>query len=112
MSKALEIRNLNKKYKKGKCSLCDISLTVDKSDVFIIVGESGSGKTTLLRTIAGLEEPNEGEIIINNNCVYNSNTFVKPESRKIGMVFQDYALFPHLSIIENILYGVKYISPQ
>ena len=72
-----------------------------------ILGESGSGKSTALRLIAGLEIPKEGSILINEKCVVDSSAFVLPEKRDVGMVFQDYALFPHMTISENIGFGLK-----
>ena len=71
------------------------------------VGDSGCGKTTLLRLIAGFEVPKEGKIILNNNEISSSNNIVVPEKRNIGMVFQDYALFPHLNVFDNAKFGLK-----
>ena len=72
-----------------------------------LLGESGSGKTTLLRLIAGFDHPDSGTISLNGNTLFSSTKFVHPEKRNIGLVFQDYALFPHLSIEKNIGFGVK-----
>lgn len=83
------------------------SLAIQKGEIVAITGESGCGKTTLLRLIAGLEIPDEGSISIYNQIVANNHTWVKPEKRKIGMVFQDYALFPHLNVQDNIGFGLN-----
>ncbi|AGB40778.1 ABC-type spermidine/putrescine transport system, ATPase component [Halobacteroides halobius DSM 5150] len=104
----VEIENLNFKYKNSaEDILNDFTFSVKEGDIVCILGESGSGKSTVLRLISGLEEPNQGTIKINNDIVVNDNNFVSPEEREVGMVFQDYALFPHMTVAENILFGVK-----
>ncbi|PRX19244.1 iron(III) transport system ATP-binding protein [Orenia metallireducens] len=109
----IEIKDLNFKYKNSKVdTLKDFSFTVDKGEIVCLLGESGSGKSTVLRLISGLEEPNAGLIKINGETIVDDNTFVPPEKREIGMVFQDYALFPHMSIAQNILFGVKNKSKE
>ena len=85
----------------------DISFNIKEGDIVCILGESGSGKSTILRLLAGLEKPNKGFIKINNQLVVNDNHFILPEDREIGVVFQDYALFPHMTVAENILFGIK-----
>jgi len=98
----LEIVNLTKRY--GDVIGCeDVSLTIEDGELFSIVGPSGSGKSTLLRCIGGLETPQEGSININGKNV----TQKKPYQRDTSMVFQDLALFPHMSVRENIAYGMK-----
>lgn len=83
------------------------NLNVAKGEIVSVVGSSGSGKSTVLRLIAGLEVPTSGTIKINERVVADQHTFVPPEKRKIGMVFQDYALFPHLSVYSNIAFGIS-----
>ena len=78
-----------------------------KGSICAIFGESGSGKSTLLRLIAGLERPNQGEIKIENQIISNDSIIVPPQKREIGLVFQDYSLFPHLTVSENISFGIK-----
>jgi len=103
----LKINNIYKKYKNSSSlAVKNLSILVKKGELFCIVGESGSGKTTILRLIAGFEKPSGGVIQINNNIVVNKNTFISPDQRKIGMVFQNYALFPHLTVEENISFGL------
>lgn|SRR5690554_401727 len=104
----LKIESLSKTFDKGKSyALKDVSFDLKVGDVCAIVGESGSGKTTLVRLIAGLERPEHGVIYLDGNEIASMDKFVQPEKRKIGLVFQEYALFPHLTIFDNILYGVS-----
>jgi iron(III) transport system ATP-binding protein len=87
--------------------LHDVTLTVPRGAVVALLGPSGCGKTTLLRTIAGLERPDAGEIRIDGRVVTGPGTHVPPERRRVGMVFQDWALFPHLSVSQNVGYGLR-----
>ncbi|SJZ95202.1 ABC transporter ATP-binding protein [Selenihalanaerobacter shriftii] len=104
----IQIKNLDFKYKNSKVYvLRNFSMSVEKGDIVCILGESGSGKSTVLRLIAGLEEPHKGIIKIGQDVIVNDNTFIYPEKRGIGVLFQDYALFPHMTVEENILFGVK-----
>ena len=103
----LKIQNLSHSYDDNQLSLKKINLLVNKGERLSIQGPSGCGKSTLLRLIAGLEEPNEGQIFINEEEVSSPGFSVPPEKRQIGMVVQDKALFPHLSIYENICFGIK-----
>src|SRR5690554_367810 len=104
----LTIESLSKSFDKGKSyALKDVTFDLKAGDVCAIIGESGSGKTTLVRLIAGLERPDEGSISLDGEVVASMNIFVQPEKRKIGLVFQEYALFPHLTIFDNILYGIS-----
>lgn len=91
------------KFLGGKKVISDLSLEVEKNKLLGILGPSGCGKTTLLRLIAGLEVPDRGEIIINGSIVYSDRgVFVPPEKRNVGMVFQDLALWPHMTVKEHI----------
>jgi iron(III) transport system ATP-binding protein len=80
---------------------------IKKGQIIGVLGESGSGKSTLLRLIAGLESPQRGALKIQDEIIFDQHHFLAPEKRNIGMVFQDYALFPHMSVERNIKYGLS-----
>ena len=104
----LKINNLHFRYKNSKeDNIKDFNLEIKKGDIVSILGESGSGKSTILRIIAGLEDAYSGEILIDGNLVYSKDKSIEPEKRGIGMVFQDYALFPHMTVAKNIMFGLK-----
>ncbi len=84
-----------------------LSLTVGDKGVTALLGESGSGKTSILRLFAGFLRPSSGKVIVNGLEVASSTCYLPPEARKVGVLFQDYALFPHLNVSENILFGVS-----
>jgi len=108
MPPILELRNIAKTYPGADRKAVDaISLVVHKGEILSLVGESGSGKTTLLRIIAGLEHPDEGSLILSGEVITEGKKAVPPHRRNIGMVFQDYALFPHMTIAENVGFGLK-----
>ena len=93
-------------------ALADVSFTLKEGELLGLVGPSGCGKTTLLRIIAGFESPSRGSIELAGRQIAGTNCWVPPEQRHTGMVFQDYALFPHLSIAENIAFGLENKSSQ
>lgn len=101
MSSAVNIQNLN--IDLGSFHLQDITLDIRAGDYFIVLGPTGSGKTVLLETIAGLYRPRAGRILLDGEDV----TTLPPEKRGVGFVYQHYALFPHLSVAENIAFGLK-----
>lgn len=104
----ISIENLSFSYSNVREKVLEsFSMTIKKGEMVSILGPSGSGKSTILRLLAGLEIPSEGSFKIENRVIFNKRQFVQPEKREIGMVFQDYALFPHLTIAENILFGLK-----
>ena len=84
-----------------------IDLQLQEGEIGCLLGSSGCGKTTLLRSIAGFEKPDQGRIQIRNSIVNDHHTFIAPEKRNIGMVFQDFALFPHLNVRHNIAFGLR-----
>ena len=107
---ALIIDDLHHKYDKRENSnwiLNEINLKIESGELLGLLGPSGCGKTTLLRLIAGFEYPSKGRISLNDKEISSSNRILSPEKRNIGMVFQDYALFPHLTVIENVTFGLK-----
>ena len=89
--------------------ILDVKISIKKGEFLAVTGESGSGKTTLLRVIAGLEKA-DGEIILENEIWQDKNKFLPPQKRDVGFVFQDFALFPNMSVIENLLYVKKDID--
>ena len=108
----LEVNNLVKHYNSAYPIIRDLTFSVKKGELISFLGESGSGKTTFLKCLAGLEKINGGSISLNSNYLNNDNVFVKPQLRKIGFVFQDYPLFPHLNLKDNIIFNLdkKYFS--
>ena len=103
---ALACRRLGKRFETVQ-ALRDFSLTLQTGQLLALLGPSGCGKTTTLRLIAGFESPDSGEILIEGRAVAGPGGHVPPENRRVGMVFQDYALFPHLDVAGNISFGLK-----
>lgn len=107
MSLSLQFRGLTKRYiASGRPAVEGVDLSLSEGEILALVGESGCGKTTLLRLAAGLEAPDEGEIRLGDEVVARSGVWVPPEQRGIGLVFQDGALFPHLTVEANLTYGM------
>ena len=108
MGDALQIEGISKLFQKGERAALDgVSLHLPDGEIMALVGESGSGKTTLLRIIAGLEQPDTGTVAIGGRQVCSGGgRSLPPEERGVGFVFQDYALFPHLTVRKNLLYGL------
>jgi iron(III) transport system ATP-binding protein len=102
----LALNNVSKSFGKQQV-LSDLSLSVANGEFVAVLGSSGSGKTTLLRLIAGFDSPDAGEISISGKLVAGGKVFVAAEARKVGYVPQDAALFPHLSVFENVAFGLK-----
>ena len=102
MSK-LELRNLNKTYTPKIVPVKDVSVIVDDNEFLTLLGPSGCGKSTTLRMIAGLEEPTRGNVILGGEDI----TFKRPGDRNMAMVFQSYALYPHMTVYENLSSGLK-----
>jgi len=105
----LKLSGLTKVYRSGVVALADVDLTAAPGEVLAVAGESGCGKTTLLRLVAGLEVPDSGEIRLDGRVVAGAGTWVPPESRGVGMVFQDFALFPHLRVVDNVAFGLAHL---
>jgi len=103
---AVKINNLSHSIN-GHDILKNINLELEKDKIACILGPSGCGKTTLLKLIAGLERTKKGEILLNDIVVSSTKQHLKTEKRKIGFLFQDYALFPHLNVKENLNFAVK-----
>ncbi|TVR32570.1 MAG: ABC transporter ATP-binding protein [Spirochaetaceae bacterium] len=102
------VDNLAKRYG-DVIALRDVSLAVESGEFLVLLGPSGSGKTTLLRCVAGLEVPSGGEIRLEDRVVFSeySSYVVPPRERNIGMVFQSFALYPHMNVFENVAFGLK-----
>ena len=100
----LILKSLNFSYENEQV-LKDINFNFQSGVLNIVSGESGVGKTSLLNLIAGLERPSSGSIVLDNITQADSNHFIEPEKRNIGFVFQDFALFPHMSIESNITFA-------
>ncbi|GHA53849.1 ABC transporter ATP-binding protein [Photobacterium aphoticum] len=106
MSHALSITQLSCQYH-GQAVLNNLSLPVEDNEIVCLLGASGCGKTTLLKAIAGLLPLTQGEIRIRDRVIASDNVWLPPEKRNIGMIFQDYALFPHLTVAQNIAFGLR-----
>lgn len=103
---ALELEGIGRRFG-DNAALCDVSLTLEAGEIICLVGRSGCGKSSLLRLIAGVDRPDSGRIRLNGVEVAGTGRFMEPEDRNVGFMFQDYALFPHLSVEENIGFGLK-----
>ena len=107
-TEVIRLERVSKRYGGGGIAATqEISLVVGKGEIVALLGPSGCGKTTTLRLIAGFEAPDSGSIEIGGRIVANERIFVPPERRGVGMVFQDYALFPHLTARENVAFGLR-----
>ena len=104
---ALNIKNLSFEFRKDSEILTDLSFNLVEGEILGILGPSGIGKSSLLRLIAGLEKPKSGEISHYDKILSDSNTFVSPHKRGIGLVLQEKVLFPHLNSLENVKFGIK-----
>jgi iron(III) transport system ATP-binding protein len=107
---ALKLEDVGKRYAGADCdALRGIDLEIRDRELVAVVGQSGCGKTTLLRIIAGLEVPDSGKVTIGGKVVAGPGSWTAPEHRGVGMVFQDFALFPHLKVEQNIAYGLNHL---
>ena len=107
-SSILQLQNVTKKYAVDSNPAVDeVSLTLKKGELLGLLGPSGCGKTTLLRIVAGFEKISQGRVELAGSLISDRNTNIPPEKRNTGMVFQDYALFPHLNVTDNIAFGLK-----
>ena len=100
---SLSLRNMYKTYPGGVIAASDINLEIRDKEFIVLVGPSGCGKSTTLRMVAGLEEITEGELYIGDRLVND----IAPKDRDIAMVFQNYALYPHMTVYENMAFGLK-----
>jgi iron(III) transport system ATP-binding protein len=105
---ALEVHHLSKSFDSVlPAAVSDVSFALKRGEIIALLGPSGCGKTTTLRLIAGFERPDDGKVLLNDQVMADRTTFVPPERRGISMVFQDHALFPHLTAKQNVLFGLN-----
>jgi iron(III) transport system ATP-binding protein len=103
----IEINRVSKAFPgAGKKAVNNLSFHIETGQIVTLLGPSGCGKTTILRLLAGFERPDAGTIKLNGRCVAGDGSWVPPEKRGIGMVFQDYALFPHMTVAQNIVFPI------
>lgn len=102
------LQEVSKSYGPGfPPAISCLSFTLNRGEILALLGPSGCGKTTTLRVIAGFEEPDSGVVTLGGEPIAGDGFWIPPEERKIGMVFQDYALFPHLTLFENVTFGIR-----
>ena len=102
----IALKHLTKKFPGGVLAVDHVDLDIDEHEFLCLLGPSGCGKTTTLRCIAGLEEPTDGEIWIDDDRMYGAGRAVPPERRDVGMIFQSYAIWPHMSVFDNVAFGL------
>lgn len=107
----LQLRGLTKRFG-DSAAVDDLDLDISSGESVVLLGPSGCGKTTTLRMIAGFERPTSGTISIGGTLVVGDGTFVPPEKRRVGMVFQSYALWPHMTVAENVAFGLTTTRPR
>tara|TARA_Y100000022_G_scaffold157279_1_gene139776 strand:+ start:195 stop:848 length:654 start_codon:yes stop_codon:yes gene_type:complete len=112
MKNILEIKNLSHAYDQNALTIKDFSFSLQKGEIVSILGPSGIGKTTLLRIVAGLEHVMDGEVKISDKVVSKKNFLLPPEKRNLGLVVEDRALFPHLNIEKNVMFGINHIHEK
>ena len=103
----ITLEGLVKRYGRQVTAVRDVSLDIRAGEIVTVVGPSGCGKTTMLRVIAGFERADAGRVVISGQVVDDGRTMVAPEARRVGFVFQDYALFPHLTVGANVAFGLR-----
>lgn len=108
----LAFENICHEFSAEAETLRDVSLVAEPGEVLCLLGPSGSGKTTLLRIAAGIEPQTSGRVLLNEREIAGPNVFLPPEKRSIGLVFQDFALFPHLTILDNVRFGLTALSRE
>lgn len=103
----LEIKDLHFAYKPQTPLLHDVNLTLKEGDIGVLLGGSGTGKTSLLRCLAGFETPTSGEIRVHDTTFFSAKENLAPHERQVGYLFQSLALFPHMTVEENVRYGIE-----
>ncbi len=108
----LELRQVTCAYEPGRPAIAEVSFCLHRGEILCLLGPSGCGKTTTLRAIAGFEPVGAGEVLLEGTVVSSPTHLVPAEQRRVGMVFQEYALFPHLRVTENIAFGLQHLPPS
>lgn len=109
---SVNLDNISFSYNKNEEILKNFCLVVKDNEITALIGDSGCGKSTVLRIISGLEKQQTGTVKLNDKVISSEKEFTPPEKRNVGMVFQDYALFPHMSVRKNIEFGIKNLSKK
>jgi len=108
----LAFEDIHHQFSLKAVTLRGVTLTAEPGEVLCLLGPSGSGKTTLLRIAAGIEPQTAGRVLLNEREIAGPGVFLPPEQRSVGLVFQDFALFPHLTILDNVRFGLTALSPE
>jgi len=109
-SSVLELRYVSCAYETGRPAVQEISFAAREGEILCLLGPSGCGKTTILRAIAGFEPVRSGQIFLSGQLVSSPDVMTPTENRRVGMVFQEYALFPHLRVQDNIAFGIRHLA--
>ena len=109
-SSVLELRYVSCAYESGRPAVQGISFAAREGEILCLLGPSGSGKTTILRAIAGFEPVRSGQLFLSGQLVSSPDMMIPTENRRVGMVFQEYALFPHLRVQDNIAFGLQHLA--
>ncbi len=109
-SSVLELRDVSCAYESGRPAVQGISFAAREGEILCLLGPSGCGKTTILRAIAGFEPVRSGQLFLSGQLVSSSDVMIPTENRHVGMVFQEYALFPHLRVQDNIAFGLSHLA--
>ena len=105
----LEVKHIEKSFEKDVPVVKGVDFSVNENEIFALLGPSGCGKTTTLRVISGFEKLDKGEVLLDGEVLSSANTHIAPQKRGIGFVFQDYALFPHMSALDNVAFGLTHL---
>ena len=109
-SSVLELRHVSCAYETGRLAVQEISFAAREGEILCLLGPSGCGKTTVLRAIAGFEPVRSGQLFLSGQLVSSPDVMIPTETRHVGMVFQEYALFPHLRVQDNIAFGLRHLA--
>lgn len=105
----LEVKHIEKSFEKDVPVVKGVNFSINENEIFALLGPSGCGKTTTLRVISGFEKLDKGEVLLEGKVLSSVNAHIAPQKRGIGFVFQDYALFPHMSALDNVAFGLTHL---